>query len=79
MFFLVNSQIQEMNLFQQNLIDLERTQQIIKKQYVYLISQKNNNVKLKKKNFLSFRYEEEIARLRQQLDQQVKYLNLGFS
>ncbi|KAG2204581.1 hypothetical protein INT47_012640 [Mucor saturninus] len=43
----MNNQIQEMNLFQQNLIDLERTQQIIKKQY-----------------------EEEIARLRQQLDQQ---------
>ncbi|KAI8376477.1 WD40-repeat-containing domain protein [Radiomyces spectabilis] len=42
----MNSQIQEMNLFQQNLIDLERSQQIIKKQY-----------------------EEEIARLRQQLDQ----------
>ncbi|KAI8366731.1 WD40-repeat-containing domain protein [Radiomyces spectabilis] len=42
----MNSQIQEMNLFQQNLIDLERTQQIIKKQY-----------------------EEEIARLRQQLEQ----------
>ncbi|CEP08672.1 hypothetical protein [Parasitella parasitica] len=43
----MNNQIQEMNLFQQNLLDLERTQQMIKKQY-----------------------EEEIARLRQQLDQQ---------
>ncbi|KAI8977480.1 WD40-repeat-containing domain protein [Mycotypha africana] len=42
----VNSQIQEMNIFQQTLMDLERTQQMIKKQY-----------------------EEEIARLRQQLDQ----------
>ncbi|KAG1169324.1 hypothetical protein G6F70_008526 [Rhizopus microsporus] len=42
----MNSQIQEMNLFQQNLMDLERTQQMIKKQY-----------------------EEEIARLRQQLEQ----------
>jgi glucose repression regulatory protein TUP1 len=31
---IVNSQIQEMNLFQQNLIDLERAQQLIKKQYV---------------------------------------------
>lgn len=42
----MNSQVQEMNLFQQNLMDLERTQQMIKKQY-----------------------EEEIARLRQQLEQ----------
>ncbi|KAI8146654.1 WD40-repeat-containing domain protein [Fennellomyces sp. T-0311] len=42
----MNSQIQEMNLFQQNLMEMERMQQIIKKQY-----------------------EEEIARLRQQLDQ----------
>ncbi|GAA5795344.1 WD40-repeat-containing domain protein [Helicostylum pulchrum] len=50
----MNSQIQEMNLFQQNLIDLERTQQIIKKQY-----------------------EEEIARLRQQLDQQVQHPQHG--
>ncbi|KAI8335988.1 WD40-repeat-containing domain protein [Choanephora cucurbitarum] len=46
----MNNQIQEMNLFQQNLIDLERTQQVIKKQY-----------------------EEEIARLRQQLDQQTQH------
>ncbi len=29
---LVNSQIQEMNMFQQNLMELERTQQMIKKQ-----------------------------------------------
>ncbi|KAG1042922.1 hypothetical protein G6F43_011782 [Rhizopus delemar] len=43
----MNSQIQEMNAFQQNLMDLERAQQLIKKQY-----------------------EEEIARLRQQLEQQ---------
>ncbi|CAO0792859.1 unnamed protein product [Mucor circinelloides] len=42
----VNSQIQEMNVFQQTLLDLERTQQMLKKQY-----------------------EEEISRLRQQLDQ----------
>ncbi|KAI7867228.1 Tup N-terminal-domain-containing protein [Spinellus fusiger] len=42
----MNNQIQEMSLFQQNLIDLERAQQLIKKQY-----------------------EEEISRLRQQLDQ----------
>ncbi|KAL0075532.1 hypothetical protein J3Q64DRAFT_1775489 [Phycomyces blakesleeanus] len=42
----MNNQIQEMSAFQQNLIDLERTQQIIKKQY-----------------------EEEIGRLRQQLEQ----------
>ncbi|KAI8883399.1 WD40 repeat-like protein [Backusella circina FSU 941] len=42
----MNSQIQEMSLFQQNLLDLERAQQLIKKQY-----------------------EEEISRLRQQLDQ----------
>ncbi|EPB82929.1 glucose repression regulatory protein TUP1 [Mucor circinelloides 1006PhL] len=46
----MNNQIQEMNLFQQNLLDLERTQQMIKKQY-----------------------EEEIARLRQQLDQQSQH------
>ncbi|CAO3693350.1 unnamed protein product [Rhizopus stolonifer] len=43
----MNSQIQEMNMFQQNLMDLERTQQMIKKQY-----------------------EDEISRLRQQLEQQ---------
>lgn len=30
--FIVNSQIQEMNIFQQTLVDLERTQQVIKKQ-----------------------------------------------
>ncbi|ORZ03612.1 WD40-repeat-containing domain protein [Syncephalastrum racemosum] len=42
----MNSQVQEMNMFQQSLVDLERMQQLIKKQY-----------------------EEEIARLRQQLDQ----------
>jgi len=42
----MNSQIQEMNAFQQNLYDLERTQQAVKKQY-----------------------EEEINRLRQQLEQ----------
>ncbi|GAA5810467.1 hypothetical protein MFLAVUS_003888 [Mucor flavus] len=42
----VNSQIQEMNIFQQTLLDLERTQQVLKKQY-----------------------EEEISRLRLQLDQ----------
>ncbi|SAM04355.1 hypothetical protein [Absidia glauca] len=42
----VNSQNQEMSLFKQNLVDLERTQHILKKQY-----------------------EEEITRLRQQLDQ----------
>ncbi|KAI8991336.1 WD40-repeat-containing domain protein [Mycotypha africana] len=42
----MNSQIQEMKIFQQNLMDLERTQQMIKKQY-----------------------EEEIARLRSQLEQ----------
>ncbi|SAM06232.1 hypothetical protein [Absidia glauca] len=42
----MNSQIQEMSSFQQNLLELERTQQSIKKHY-----------------------EEEIARLRQQLDQ----------
>ncbi|KAI8386923.1 WD40-repeat-containing domain protein [Blakeslea trispora] len=41
-----NSQIQEMNLFQQTLLDLERTQLALKKQY-----------------------EEEVARLRQQLSQ----------
>lgn len=29
---LVNSQIQEMNLFQQNLMDMERMQQMLKKQ-----------------------------------------------
>jgi hypothetical protein len=29
---IVNSQIQEMNMFQQNLMELERTQQMIKKQ-----------------------------------------------
>lgn len=45
----MNSQIQEMNIFQQNLMELERAQQSIKKQY-----------------------EEEIGRLRQQLDQQKK-------
>jgi hypothetical protein len=39
---IVNSQIQEMNILQQTLIDLERTQQMLKKQlriehiYVYL-------------------------------------------
>ncbi|KAI9318807.1 WD40-repeat-containing domain protein [Dichotomocladium elegans] len=44
--FVVNSQIQEMSLFQQTLMDMERTQHMIKKQY-----------------------EEEIARLRQQLEQ----------
>lgn len=32
MFGVVNSQIQEMNMFQQNLMELERTQQMIKKQ-----------------------------------------------
>ncbi|CAO3595329.1 unnamed protein product [Absidia cylindrospora] len=42
----VNSQNQEMSLFKQNLVDLERTQHILKKQY-----------------------EEEIARLHQQLEQ----------
>ncbi|KAI8063171.1 WD40-repeat-containing domain protein [Gongronella butleri] len=42
----MNAQIQEMTSFQQNLIDLERTQQSLKKHY-----------------------EEEIARLRQQLEQ----------
>ncbi|CDH51017.1 wd-repeat protein [Lichtheimia corymbifera JMRC:FSU:9682] len=42
----MNSQIQEMNLFQQNLMDMERMQQMLKKQY-----------------------EDEIARLRQQLEQ----------
>ncbi|KAG2213371.1 hypothetical protein INT47_009044 [Mucor saturninus] len=42
----VNSQIQEMNIFQQTLLDLERTQQVLKKQY-----------------------EEEISRLRLQLEQ----------
>ncbi|RCH81601.1 proteinral transcription repressor [Rhizopus stolonifer] len=42
----VNSQIQEMTIFQQTLLDLERTQQVLKKQY-----------------------EEEVTRLRQQLDQ----------
>ncbi|SAM09359.1 hypothetical protein [Absidia glauca] len=42
----MNSQIQEMSSFQQNLLELERTQQSLKKQY-----------------------EEEIARLRQQLEQ----------
>lgn len=29
----VNSQVQEMNMFQQSLVDLERMQQLIKKQY----------------------------------------------
>ncbi|KAI8980886.1 WD40-repeat-containing domain protein [Pilobolus umbonatus] len=42
----VNSQIQEMNLFQQTMADLERTQHLVKKQY-----------------------EEEINRLKHQLDQ----------
>lgn len=35
MYFIVNGQIQEMNVFQQNLYDLERTQQAVKKQYVH--------------------------------------------
>lgn len=41
----VNSQIQEMNIFQQTLLDLERTQQVLKKQlrvffhcYYYLLT-----------------------------------------
>ncbi|KAG2186264.1 hypothetical protein INT43_002702 [Umbelopsis isabellina] len=42
----INAQIQEMNAFQQNLYDMERTQKAVKQQY-----------------------EEEISRLRQQLDQ----------
>ncbi|KAG1560470.1 hypothetical protein G6F49_002675 [Rhizopus delemar] len=50
----MNSQIQEMNAFQQNLMDLERAQQLIKKQY-----------------------EEEIARLRQQLEQQAQHPQHG--
>jgi glucose repression regulatory protein TUP1 len=32
LFYIVNSQIQEMSSFQQNLLELERTQQSIKKQ-----------------------------------------------
>lgn len=31
-FCIVNSQIQEMGIFQQNLLELERSQQVIKKQ-----------------------------------------------
>ncbi|KAG0745523.1 hypothetical protein G6F57_007394 [Rhizopus arrhizus] len=50
----MNSQIQEMNMFQQNLMELERTQQMIKKQY-----------------------EDEIARLRQQLEQHVQQSQHG--
>lgn len=63
----VSSQIQEMNTFQQVLMDLERTQQVMKKQLrvLILLLVKNNWEIL----MFVIRYEEEIARLRQQLDQ----------
>lgn len=43
LFYIVNSQIQEMSNFQQNLLELERTQQSIKKQYVVILKEDNHN------------------------------------
>lgn len=57
-----------MNVFQQTLLDLERTQQMLKKQlrvFFYMLVDKLQYIK----NYPYYRYEEEISRLRQQLDQ----------
>lgn len=54
-----------MNIFQQTLLDLERTQQVLKKQLrVFFIS-----IFKITKIYIYYRYEEEISRLRLQLDQ----------